>query len=52
MRVFECSRYIKTRAYSNATLCQNLKAIGEELSRFNILNKRTFTFLFIQIVPD
>jgi hypothetical protein len=25
-------RYIKKRAYSNATLCQNFKAIGEELS--------------------
>jgi hypothetical protein len=24
--------YIKTRAYSNATLYQNFKAIGEELS--------------------
>jgi hypothetical protein len=23
---------MKTRAYSNATLCQNFKAIGEELS--------------------
>jgi hypothetical protein len=86
------SRYIKTRAYSNATSCQNLKAISEELSknvsgstasspdidvlhiyiyiykharirmqhcvkiskqsvknfwRFKILNKLTFTFLFI-----
>jgi hypothetical protein len=30
----EChnNRYIKTRTYSNATLCQNFKAIGEELS--------------------
>jgi hypothetical protein len=26
------SRYIKTRTYSNARLCQNFKAIGEELS--------------------
>jgi hypothetical protein len=26
--------YLKTRAYSNATLCQNFKAIGEELSVF------------------
>jgi hypothetical protein len=25
-------RYIKTRAYSNARLCQNFKAIGEKLS--------------------
>jgi hypothetical protein len=25
-------RYIKTRAYSDATLCKNCKAIGEELS--------------------
>jgi hypothetical protein len=29
----EChSRYVRTRTYSNATLCQNFKAIGEELS--------------------
>jgi hypothetical protein len=29
----EChSRYIKTRTYSNAMLCQHFKAIGEELS--------------------
>jgi hypothetical protein len=29
----ECySRYINTRTYSNATLCKNVKAIGEELS--------------------
>jgi hypothetical protein len=26
--------YIKTHAYSNAMLCQNLKAISEELSEF------------------
>jgi hypothetical protein len=30
--IYIYNRYIKTRTYSTATLCQNFKAIGEQLS--------------------
>jgi hypothetical protein len=41
----EChSRYIKTRTYSNAMLCQSFKAIGEELVQTNI-----YIFIYIDI---
>jgi hypothetical protein len=39
---------MKTRAYSNATLCQNFKAIGEELSEIQE-PVQTNIYIFIYI---
>jgi hypothetical protein len=44
--------YIKSRAYSNTTLCQNLKAIGEELSEIvagSTASSPDIDFLYIYI---
>jgi hypothetical protein len=45
-------RYIKTRAYSPATLCPNCNAIGEQLSEITILCTdcaQTDSYIFIYI---
>lgn len=43
---------MKTRSYSNATSCQNVKAVGgeEDFPSFEVLNKRTLTTCKIALV--
>jgi hypothetical protein len=38
---------MKTREYSNATLCQNFKAIGEELSEIEPVQTNIYIFIYI-----
>ena len=42
--------YIKTLPYANATLCQNFKAIGEELSEISdYVQTNIYIFIYIDI---
>jgi hypothetical protein len=44
---------MKTRAYSNATLCQNFKAIGEELSEIlEPVQTNIYIFIYIDIEEE